>query len=281
MLKKIAAVLLIGIVMVGVTACAAPATQTSAAQTTGNSPVAVETTVATASPTTSAATESGALTSEEAADLLHMREEEKLARDVYLALYDKWGQRVFKNIASAEQRHMDAVGTLIKEYGLQDPVKETKDQPGVFTDPKLQELYEKLVKEGSESLKSALIVGATIEDLDIKDLNDALARTNKADIEAVYENLKSGSENHMRAFVRNLKQMGADYTPKYITPEEYNEILNGATGRRSGTAGMARGRGHGRQLGKASPGKGYGRFSMASRGRGRGESGMAPRGQNR
>lgn len=30
--------------------------------------------------------------------LIFMREEEKLARDVYIAMYDNWGQRVFNNI---------------------------------------------------------------------------------------------------------------------------------------------------------------------------------------
>ena len=39
------------------------------------------------------------LSAEETASLLFMREEEKLARDVYNALYATWGQQTFLNIA--------------------------------------------------------------------------------------------------------------------------------------------------------------------------------------
>ena len=47
-----------------------------------------------------------------------MREEEKLARDVYVALGDRWGLRVFENIARAEQRHMDAVVAQLDREGV-------------------------------------------------------------------------------------------------------------------------------------------------------------------
>ena len=62
-----------------------------------------------------------ALNAEEEAGLLFMREEEKLARDVYLELFDEWGLRVFENIAESEQKHMDAVLYLLGKYGLEDP----------------------------------------------------------------------------------------------------------------------------------------------------------------
>ena len=53
------------------------------------------------------------ISDEEATGLIFMREEEKLARDVYLTLYDVWETAVFDNIASSEQTHMDAVLMLI------------------------------------------------------------------------------------------------------------------------------------------------------------------------
>ncbi len=159
-----------------------------------------------------------------------MREEEKLARDVYLTLYDKWGTQVFSNIARSEQMHMDAIGTLLKNYGLEDPVAQTGDQRGVFNDPKLQDLYNQLVEKGSTSLVDALTVGATIEDLDIKDLDDAIARTNRTDIQTVYERLRNGSYHHMKAFVSNLRANGADYSPQFISVEEYQHILESTPG---------------------------------------------------
>lgn len=57
----------------------------------------------------------------EIADLTLMREEEKLARDVYWALGDIWTFRIFANISQSEQVHMDAMLALLEKYELQDP----------------------------------------------------------------------------------------------------------------------------------------------------------------
>lgn len=158
---------------------------------------------------------SSLLTEEEVDSLLLMREEEKLARDVYTVLYQKWGLRIFSNIATSEQRHMDSVKVLLDRYGIQDPVKD--NQTGKFTSPELAKLYDELVERGAKSLLDALIVGANIEELDIKDLIESSSKTDKADIKMVYDNLKRGSENHLEAFIRQITLRGGSYTSKYIT----------------------------------------------------------------
>ena len=81
------------------------------------------------------------LTETEAATLTFMREEEKLARDVYLMLADLWGNQIFSNIAASEQKHMDAPKSMLDKYNLPDPVLEE----GEFADPELQHLYDRLV----------------------------------------------------------------------------------------------------------------------------------------
>ncbi|MDA3855317.1 MAG: DUF2202 domain-containing protein [Candidatus Woesearchaeota archaeon] len=112
------------------------------------------------------------LSQEEMNGLLLMKEEEKLARDVYLELYDIWSQQIFTNIASSEQTHTTAVKSLLDKYDIEDPM--TNDERGVFENQELQDLYNQLVEQGSNSLVDALSVGATVEDLDIKDLQDLL-----------------------------------------------------------------------------------------------------------
>lgn len=165
-----------------------------------------------------------ALTSSEEHWLKLMREEEKLARDVYLTLGERWNMRIFSNIASSEQTHTDAVRTLLERYELTDPV--TDDTIGIFTDPEIQQLYTDLVAQGSESLLLALVVGATIEDLDINDLDKAMAENTKNDIGIVYQNLQKGSRNHMRAFVRQIERQGGTYSPQYISSSNYETILS-------------------------------------------------------
>ncbi|NOR48940.1 MAG: DUF2202 domain-containing protein [Methanosarcinaceae archaeon] len=167
--------------------------------------------------------EQGTLTDEEIAGLKLMREEEKLARDVYMVLYDEWNLPIFKNIANSEQTHTDAVKTLLDIYGIEDPV--SIDEPGDFANQELQTLYDDLVDQGSASLLEALIVGATVEDLDIFDLNELIAQTQNQDILLVYNNLVKGSRNHMRSFVEQIENNGGTYTAQYIEQSELDEIL--------------------------------------------------------
>ena len=169
------------------------------------------------------ATAAEAETSAEIDGIMLMREEEKLAYDVYLTLYDIWGKTIFKNIAKAEQKHMDAVAGLITDFKLSDPVSDNKR--GEFTNQKIQHLYDTMIEQGSKSLLEALKIGATIEDLDIHDLNNLLAGTTDANITRVYNNLKKGSENHLNSFMRQIKAEGGDYTPQYISEQEFNQIV--------------------------------------------------------
>jgi hypothetical protein len=134
--------------------------------------------------------------------LLYMWEEEKLARDVYSVMYEKWGKRIFGNIKLSEQTHMDAVKNLMKGYGLQVTVPE--ETGGVFTIDEIQGLYDDLVKEGLHSVKAALDVGVIIENTDIADLKDYMEGTEKLDIIRVYSNLLQGSLTHLEAFENQL-----------------------------------------------------------------------------
>ena len=163
------------------------------------------------------------LSAEEELGLTLMREEEKLARDVYLELYDKWKLNVFQNIARSEQQHMDAVKIVLDKYNMVDPI--TDSTRGVFTDEKLQILYTSLIEKGNKSLVDALQVGATIEDLDIKDLNELLAKTDNTDIQVVYQNLVKGSRNHMRAFITQLSMNGGTYEAQFLTQAQIDDIV--------------------------------------------------------
>jgi hypothetical protein len=164
------------------------------------------------------------LSAVEAENLAFMREEEKLARDVYLYLFDVWGQWVFENIAVGEQQHMDAVGILLEKYSLADPA--AGNAAGVFTNQVLQNLYDSLTEQGSMSILDAMYVGATIEDMDINDLEGILSETDKPDFINVCENLMKGSRNHLRAFVGQIELLGQTYDAQYLTQVEVDAILD-------------------------------------------------------
>ena len=142
------------------------------------------------------------LTSQERDGLIYMRLEEKLARDVYLTLGKTYKQKMFVNIPESEQRHMDAVKALLDKYEIADPVSD--NEIGSFTNADFKKLYDDLVAKGQASFKDAMLVGKEIEELDIKDLDERLIQTDNPDIKMIYENLKKGSQNHLRAFTKHL-----------------------------------------------------------------------------
>jgi len=154
-------------------------------------------------------TQTNALADAEKSWLTYMREEEKLARDVYRYLFDKWDSRIFSNISTSEQRHMDTLKTLLDGYGVPDPT--AGKGRGEFSDPKLQALYDKLIQQGSTSIVEALKVGVIIEKTDMDDLHDAIASTTLIDVKTVYNNILGGSLNHLSAFNSNLARHGVTY----------------------------------------------------------------------
>ena len=143
------------------------------------------------------------LSVQEVKDLKYMLEEEKLARDVYEFLDDQWNLRVFNNIKQSEQQHMDMVEYLLNSYKVS---YDLSDERGVFYNEKLQNLYNDLIEKGSKSEYDALEVGKTIEIVDIEDLENAVNQTTNSEISDVYSRLIFASNNHLRAFERNLSR---------------------------------------------------------------------------
>jgi len=182
-----------------------------------------------------------ALSEDEVADLLFMREEEKLARDSYLEMLQAWGLPIFENIAMSEQRHMDAIENLIEKYGLTDPVR-SESVIGQFVDPELQDLFDTLLWLGGQSLTDGLTVGAMIEETDIEDIQNAIGRAEHEDIIETYERLLCGSRNHLRAFVRQIELNGEDYDPVLFTNDELAAIADTRTERGCGFTDNGNGR---------------------------------------
>jgi hypothetical protein len=179
------------------------------------------------------ADQAAGLSDQEVNDLLFMREEEKMARDVYSELYRHFKENdiemiILARIAASEQRHMDAMLNLLDKYQLNDPAAGL--EPGEFDNSVLAALYQNLVSDseanetilgepaegGKVSPGAALYVGAWIEERDMLDIMHAIANTSRADIVGVYTNLLCGSREHLRAFVGQLG--AADYQPQLLHP---------------------------------------------------------------
>ena len=169
-----------------------------------------------------------ALNATEAQTATYVREEEKLARDVYLTLDQTWNINPFETIATqSEQKHMDNMQQLLMAAGLADPV--INNNVGAFTDTELALLYQTLITRGSLSSAEGLKVGAYIEEFDIQDLQLALQEaqqgTNQTAVIQTYERLMCGSRNHLRSFVKALQQQGVGYSAQILPSATVNTIL--------------------------------------------------------
>jgi hypothetical protein len=162
-------------------------------------------------PTTAvpAATALAPLSPDEISTLLWMREEEKVARDVYITMNEKWSQKIFARIAASEQKHFDAIGKKLALYGIPDPAAD-KDI-GEFSVDALQKMYDDLVAQGNVSYVEALKAGVTIEEEDIEDLEAAIDETDAVPLEITYVHLLNGSENHLASFIKVLEREGFVY----------------------------------------------------------------------
>jgi hypothetical protein len=199
----------------------------------------------------SALIETSDLTDSELASLLKMKEEEKLARDVYAVLAKKWGSQVFTNISAAENNHLNAIVLLLSNYGS---TETSIGEAGVFVDTAVQTLYNDLVAKASVSVEEAYKIGALIEEMDIKDLTEALSSTTNENVTLVFENLLKGSRNHLRAFNRQLTTLGIVYTPVYISQADYDLIVSSSM--EKGKQYRMNGQGNGQGKGKKGQGKG-------------------------
>jgi hypothetical protein len=164
----------------------------------------------------------GELTTDQIQWLQFMREEEKLAGDVYKAFYELYKIPVFKNISKAEDNHASTVLAYLNAWEIEDPAS---TESGIFQNEELQELYNSLIEQGQAGLIEALKVGALIEEVDIVDL----AKVHELDAGEAFENLSAaltlGSRNHLRAFYSQLKFRGIEYEASVLGEDELKNIV--------------------------------------------------------
>ena len=92
--------------------------------------------------------------------------------------------------------------------------------------PRLQDLYGKLLQDGSDSVGDALKADAFIEELDIADLEMYLHFTTNPDVERAYANLMDGAKEHLREFVLELNKYNISYMPQVLPEDEFNSIIS-------------------------------------------------------
>ena len=140
---------------------------------------------------------SGTLTAAQKTRLAAMAEDEKLVHDLYLAFGDKYGTP-FSRITNAETRHLAEVRIVLKQYTITDPT--TGKAAGTFTTASTQQLYNKLLAQGTASVDGANAAARIVESTDITGLKAAATGVTAPDVTQVYKNLLAASQRHLAAF---------------------------------------------------------------------------------
>ena len=169
------------------------------------------------------ATEKSTLTAELQDAITYMYSEEKLAKEVYLNVYEKQAVKQLSNIATrSEVKHIDAVNKLAIKYDLNitlypdTTIPYDEESLNSFTNGKfpvvaIQELYDTLYDKGIQSEKDALEVGCMVEVTDVEDLDkyiEQAEKSNASDVLTIFNFLRDGSYNHYWAFNKGLTKQG-------------------------------------------------------------------------
>lgn len=167
-----------------------------------------------------------------AENLIRLYEEEVLAHDLYVALGKEFPEVMpLKNIPHSELRHQAIMAAVLKAEGIEAPQAPKGRR---FATKGLDKTYRKWLKEGKKSAADACRVGVRLEDHDIADLRNA-----QVDFPAHKKSfalLEAASNNHLRAFLFNLKVRGGEYTPEALTEADFNAIINRTTKPAAGCA---------------------------------------------
>jgi len=141
---------------------------------------------------------SGTLTDSQKSAVAALAEEEKLAHDLYVAFADQYGTRTFTRIANAETQHLAEVRVILERYSITDPT--AGREAGTFATAATQDLYNKLLADGSTGVDAASTAARTVESTDVTDLKSAVVGATAPDVLQVYANLLAGSQRHLVAF---------------------------------------------------------------------------------
>ncbi len=164
------------------------------------------------------------VTDDEKQNLIFTLQEEKVAYDFYTAMFAKWNEKVFENISGAEKTHMEHVQSLMTEFGISaDGISGTA---GDYLNKDLQSQYDVLMKTGGYSFTDALIAAARYEEQDISDLKRIVSGSANEKVQTLFGCLDLASQNHLRAFVKNLKREGITFKPSVLSVDEFNGIMS-------------------------------------------------------
>lgn len=202
------------------------------------------------------------LTTDEIEFIYAVREDEKIARDLYFSFFRNFGLKTFENIGKAEDNHIKATEKLFDYYEIDYPALSAN---GKFEDASRQKLFDSLLLKGTPELE-AFKVMALLEESNIVEYGEVLKSIVNPNIKLVIENLAKASANHFKAAIRQITALGGTYAPALMTQEQYRALI--AIGFEKGKRYMNKNDGSKANSGNKLGGNGQSKGSVNSQGKG-------------
>jgi hypothetical protein len=165
----------------------------------------------------------GTLNQIEVTDIDYLKEMQKLDSDYYAVIAAQYPRApILSNLAISSSTLANADYVIYVRYSITDP---ESDIQGIFSDPKLQQIYNQDLATAAGGLGDAYTAAAQDEDLHIANLVAAMSRTNNQDLIFMYSQQLAEARNNLRQVTQQLRTMGIQYTPVYLPSDSYNAII--------------------------------------------------------
>ncbi len=166
--------------------------------------------------------------------LIKMLSEKKMTCDLYAEFYQRWQLEVFSDVNESEAIHMQRIQELLAKYNITLPDEKLNSVKGKYTDKDIQKLYDDYTVKGCISDLCALNTAALMEEEDLTMLRERIKNQSEEMIIKVFAQMEKATQNHLKVFVKILKQSGVEYKPQVLSETDYEAIIN--PGKINGTA---------------------------------------------
>jgi len=154
--------------------------------------------------------------------LFKLYQEEKMSYELMGEFYNNWQLEVFNSVKERDEKHVWCMDKVIMKYGYEN---NNSAAGNLFNDKKIQAFYDEMSVKGSISDLSALEAAAYIKERSIYELRERIVTQSDPYIVKVIFLMEQASQKQFRALVESIKLSGSDYTPVYLTEDEYNNIV--------------------------------------------------------
>lgn len=154
---------------------------------------------------------------------LKLYQEEKMAFDLYGEFYERWSLNVFNTIQQREAKHVWCVERIMDNYGYK---YRTNTNTGLYQDKEIQKLYDELTVKGCISDLAALEAAAYIKEKHIAQLRERIRYQEDGYVVKVIFLMESAAQSHLKAFVKSIRLSGSDYSPQFLTEDEFCNIMD-------------------------------------------------------